>query len=161
MICCAQEGDAYPMNWNKDKSIALSQICVTVFAALLAALDIGAYRFSAWFVQVRLMRWQLRVLLMISIYSGSIFAWICLYRLWRLIANIKRGAVFVGENVTHMRAISWCCVWAAAICLASAAYYLPLGFVAIAAGFMALIVRIVKNAFQQAIAMKDELDLTI
>ncbi|MBR0311274.1 MAG: DUF2975 domain-containing protein, partial [Oscillospiraceae bacterium] len=27
--------------------------------------------------------------------------------------------------------------------------------------FMALIVRIVKNAFEQAIAMKDELDLTV
>jgi hypothetical protein len=33
--------------------------------------------------------------------------------------------------------------------------------VAIAAGFMGLIVRIVKNAFQQAIAMKDELDYTV
>ena len=30
-----------------------------------------------------------------------------------------------------------------------------------AAGFMALIVRIVKNIFQQAIDMKSELDLTI
>ena len=33
--------------------------------------------------------------------------------------------------------------------------------VAIAAGFMALIVRIIKNIFQQAIDMKAELDLTI
>ncbi len=31
----------------------------------------------------------------------------------------------------------------------------------IAAGFMALIVRIVKNVFEQAIRMKDELDYTI
>ena len=149
------------MNWNKDKSIMLSRFCVAVFAGLLAALDIGAYRFAAWFVQVRLMHRQLGILLMISIYSGSVFAWICLYRLWRLIDNIRRGEVFVDANVAHMRVISWCCVWAAGICLASTAYYLPFGFLAIAAGFMALIVRIVKNAFQQAIAMKDELDLTI
>ena len=32
---------------------------------------------------------------------------------------------------------------------------------AAAAAFMALIVRIVKNVFQQAIAMKSELDLTV
>ena len=33
--------------------------------------------------------------------------------------------------------------------------------IAIAAGFMGLIVRIVKNVFEQAITMKDELDLTV
>ena len=37
----------------------------------------------------------------------------------------------------------------------------PFIAVAIAAGFMALLVRIVKNIFQQAIDMKAELDLTI
>ena len=60
-----------------------------------------------------------------------------------------------------MRIVSWCCVWASVIGLLSAAYYLPFAFIAVAAGFMALIVRIVKNAFQQAIEMKDELDLTV
>ena len=150
-----------PMNWSKDKSVTLSRCCVAVFALCLLTLDIGAYRFAAWFVQVRLMHWQLGVLLMVSIYSGSVFAWLCLYRLWRLLANIRRGEVFVGANVVHMRVISWCCAAATAICLLSAAYYLPFAFVAVAAGFMALIVRIVKNAFQQAIAMKDELDLTV
>ena len=149
------------MDWNKDKSIILSQACVVVFACCLLALDIGAYWFAAWFVEVRLMHRQLGVLLMISIYSGSVFAWLCLYRLWRLIANIKCGEVFVDANVKHMRFISWCCAWASGICILSVSYYLPFGFVAVAAGFMALIVRIVKNAFQQAIAMKDELDLTI
>ena len=149
------------MNWSKDKSAMLSRFCVAVFALCLLALDIGAYWFASWFVQVRLMRWQLGVLLMISIYSGSVFAWVCLYRLWQLLANVKRGEVFVDANVRHMRVISWCCVWAAGICLASAAYYPPFIFITVAAGFMALIVRIVKNAFQQAIAMKDELDLTV
>ena len=150
------------MNWNKDKSIVLSQVCVAVFAACLLALDIGAYWIAVWFVhEPHWWPWQLGVLLMVSIYSGSVFAWLCLYRLWRLLGGIKHGDVFVAANVAHMRAISWCCVWAAAICLLSAAYYPPFAFVAVAAGFMALIVRIVKNAFQQAIAMKDELDLTI
>ena len=161
VLCCAQKG-AMPMNWNKDKSILLSQACVIVFALCLLALDIGAYWFTGWFcVTMRGMPWQVAALMMASIYSGSVFAWLCLYRLWRLIANVRRGEVFVDANVRHMRVISWCCAWAAGICLLSAAYYLPFCFVAVAAGFMALIVRIVKNAFQQAIAMKDELDLTI
>ena len=47
------------------------------------------------------------------------------------------------------------------ICLVSTVYYFPFAAVGIAACFMALIVRIVKNVFQQAIAMKSELDLTV
>ena len=40
-------------------------------------------------------------------------------------------------------------------------YYLPFLLVAVTAAFMMLIVRVVKNVFQQAIEMKSELDLTI
>jgi len=149
------------MDWSKDRSILLSQLCVGVFALCLLTLDVGAYWFAGWFVRVRLMHWQLGVFLMLSIYGGSVFAWICLYQLRRLLRSVGRGEVFTAANVRCMRIVSWCCAAAAAICLLSAAYYLPFAFVAVAAGFMALIVRIVKNAFQQAIAMKDELELTI
>ena len=149
------------MNWSKDRSVTLSRCCVVIFALCLAALDLGAYRIATWYVVHRFGHFQLGVLLMASIYSGSVFAWVCLYQLWRLLGNVRRGEIFVEANVRCMRLVSWCCVWAALISLLSAAYYLPFAFVAVAAGFMALIVRIVKNAFQQAIAMKDELDLTV
>ncbi|MBO4913712.1 MAG: DUF2975 domain-containing protein [Oscillospiraceae bacterium] len=149
------------MNWNKDKSVVLSQVCIAVFALCLLALDIGAYRLASWFVQLRLHDWRLGALLMVSIYSGSVLAWLCLYRLWKLLGNVRRGELFVPENVRCMRVVSWCCALAAGICALSALYYPPFLFVAVAAGFMALIVRIVKNAFEQAIAMKDELDLTV
>ena len=149
------------MNWNKDKSVTLSLVCVIVFGLCLLALDIGAYWIALWFTQNRFYRFEFGLLLMASIYIGSGFAWLCLYQLWRLLGNVKRGALFVPDNVRCMRIVSWCCVWAAAVCLVSAAYYLPFIFVAVAAGFMALIVRIVKNAFAQAITMKNELDLTV
>ena len=60
-----------------------------------------------------------------------------------------------------LRAVSWCCAAVAAVCLLSAGYYLPFLVAAMAAAFMALIVRIVKNVFQQAVRMKDELDYTV
>ena len=160
VLCCAQKG-AMPMNWSKDKSVVLSQVCVVLFALCLAALDAGSYRIALWFTENRFFHFQRGLLLMASICLGSVFGWICLYQLWRLLTNIKRGEMFVPDNVRRMRAVSWCCAGAAAVCALSAAYYLPFIFIAVAAGFMALIVRIVKNAFQQAIAMKDELDLTI
>jgi len=149
------------MNWTRDQSITLSRVCVGLFAAVLLALDAGCYWLAKWFVQTRFFQWQRGVLLMVTIYLGSVLAWLTLVRLWQLLGNLRRGEVFVDGNVRHLRAVSWCCLWAAALCLASAAYYLPFAFVAVAAAFMGLIVRIVKNVFQQAIAMKSELDLTI
>ena len=152
---------AEAVNWNKDKSILLSQICTAIFALLLAALDIGCYWAVHWFIRLRNMNWQKGIAFMVTIYLCSIFAWILLYGLWRLLGNMKSGQVFVEENVRRLRTVSWCCVGAGLICLVSTVYYIPFAAVGIAACFMALIVRIVKNVFQQAIAMKSELDLTV
>lgn len=149
------------MNWTKDKSILLSQVCVAVFALLLAALDIGCYWAVGWFIGLRGMAWQTGAALMVTIYLCSVFAWFLLFHLWKLLDNMKKGLVFIEDNVKRLRVVSWCCVGAAVICLISCAFYLPFLFVSIAAAFMALIVRIVKNVFQQANAMKSELDFTV
>ena len=58
-------------------------------------------------------------------------------------------------------AFARCCAGAAVVCLAAAYIYLPFAFLGVAAAFMALIVRVLKNAFAQAVHMKDELDYTI
>ncbi len=149
------------MEWNSDKSISLSQGCVVGFALLLLILDAGAYWFVGFFIRLRGMTAPKGLLMMISVYLCSVFAWMVLWKLWRLLANMRRERVFVSENVSLLRAVSWCCAAVALICLLSAAYYLPFLVAAMAAGFMALIVRIVKNVFQQALSMKDELDFTV
>ena len=152
---------AETVNWTKDRSILLSQICTALFALLLAALDIGCYWAVSWFIHLRNMNWQKGTGFMVTIYLCSVFAWLLLYGLWKLLGNMKSGRVFVEENVKRLRMVGWCCVGAALICLASCVYYLPFLFVSAAAAFMALIVRIVKNVFQQANAMKSELDFTV
>lgn len=166
------------MHWTVKNSIILSQVCVGVFAALLLALDIFTYPLvsqfcqnvhyiggSGWEQLWTVTDWKLVAVLLTAVYVGSVFAWIALYKLFRLLRQIKQGRVFVGENVKLLRAISWCCFGAAAATLVGGAaalkLILPLLVLAAAAAFMGLIVRIVKNVFQQAIAMKSELDLTI
>ena len=144
---------AETVNWTKDRSSLLSQICT--------ALDIGCYWAVSWFIHLRNMNWQKGTGFMVTIYLCSVFAWLLLYGLWKLLGNMKSGRVFVEENVKRLRMVGWCCVGAALICLASCVYYLPFLFVSAAAAFMALIVRIVKNVFQQANAMKSELDFTV
>ncbi|MCQ2419922.1 MAG: DUF2975 domain-containing protein [Clostridia bacterium] len=149
------------MNWTKDKSITLSFFCLAVFALLLLALDVFCYPLTRWFIGLRAMHWQQGIGMMVTVYVCSVFAWLILYFLWKLLSNLRMGNVFTDRNVRFMRIVSWCCVGVGIMCLISTIWYLPFAFVAIAAAFIALIVRIVKNVFQQAISMKDELDLTI
>lgn len=149
------------MNWNEDKSIVLSQVCVCAFALLLAGLDIFGYWLVSFFIGLRNMQWQQGVVIYAALLLCSIFGWVVLWKLWRLLGNIQRGQVFTLENVGHMRAVSWCCASVALVCLLASLGYLPFLICAMAAAFMALIVRIVKNAFQQAVLMKAELDFTV
>lgn len=149
------------MNWDKDKSISLSQFCVCAFGLLLAGIDIFGWRLTAFFIQLRNMHWQQGLVIYIAVMVSSVFGWIVLWKLWRLLASIKAGQVFTAENISRIRAVSWCCAAVALVCLLAGICYLPFFICAMAAAFMALIVRIVKNAFQQALLMKDELAFTV
>lgn len=154
------------MKLTNEQSIRLSQGCVLIFAVLLAALDAGCYWVVDWYIGTRpvMLGFGLRegILMMATIYLGSIPAWGLLFNLHRLLGALAAGQVFVPANVARLRRVSWCCAAASLLCLASGlGYYLPWLLVAAAAGFMALVVRIVKNCFAQAVAMKDELDFTI
>lgn len=149
------------MKLTKDMSIRLSLICVCIFSGILLAADIFAYRWISWYVEWRAMRPESVVRMMITLYAASVFGWVCLWALWKLLRNIKAEVVFDKENVRLLRIISWCCAFAAIIFLVSGAYYSPFILVSVAAAFMMLIVRVIKNVFQQAIEMKSELDLTI
>ena len=151
--------------WNESRSLWLSRVMVGVFFATLVLCDI----FGWWLVRF-LCEKLIAVnhglggvyVLLGCLYICSIPAYAVLWDLRRLLKNITADRVFVPENVRYLRRISWCCIAAAAVTAAGAVIEWPsLVLITAAAGFMALIVRIVKNVFERAIAMKDELDLTI
>lgn len=150
---------------KNNKSLALSHISVILFMAILAAMDFGGYWLVSWFLSIT--RYQFFAglpvvgLFLTSLYLCSFPAWIVLLQLNGLLGNIQAGRVFVTPNVKALRIISWCCFAAAVICLVSGMYYLPFLLLAAAAAFIGLIVRVVKNCFEQAVAMRDELDYTV
>ena len=153
------------MNWDKDKSIVLSQVCVAIFALLLAALDVMVFRLRG--VTLNLLEGYVSRAVLLGTTLCSLLAWPALFSLWRLLGNLKAGKVFHRDNIQLMRRVSWCFAGAALVCFVGAAMVgvrsesLIMLVLMLAAGLMALIVRIVKNVFQQAIAMKHELDLTV
>jgi len=149
------------MKWTKNKSITLTMVCVVLAALALLDLDIFGTRLISWYIGFRGMQSQLWIKLVTIVYAASIFGWGCLISLWNLLRNIRHGEVFTKGNVNQLRIISWTIAGAAIIFLAGGYYYPPFLVVGCAAAFMMLIVRVVKNVFQQAVEMKSELDLTI
>ena len=150
------------MKWSKDNSILLSKICIFLFAGASVA---AVFLFPAVLDGIVRRRGLTvengRVYAMASFYSLLAPAVTALCFLYRMLKNISRGDIFSGENVQCLRILSWSCFLAAVICLISAAYYLPFGFLAAMTGFMGLILRVVKNVFAEAVALKQENDYTI
>ena len=141
--------------WDDEKSIMLTR-CVVV-AALIGsiAMTLGGPWVTAWFIAVAGLRLVLG-------YACAALAIGMLVSLYKFLRRIEKGEVFVPENVAALRRISWCCAGAAVLCLAAVFIcYRPFAVLAAAAGFMALLVRVLKNAFAQAVRMKNELDYTI
>ncbi|MGN1389819.1 MAG: DUF2975 domain-containing protein [Bulleidia sp.] len=80
----------------------------------------------------------------------------------KFLKEMEAGHVFEESNVRMLTEIADCCGLAVLLTCAIGLLYTPMFFlIAAAAGFMCLIVRVIRDAFAKAVRMKDELDLTI
>ena len=150
------------MDWNKDKSVKLSQFCVVLFMVILAAICLFAPQLCR--LLIRLRRWDEEIklpLFLASVYLSAVPAAVVLWALWRMLRNIRAGAVFIAENTALLRLVSWCCIAAGLVYLASTLYYMPFLILSAAAAFVGLMLRVVKNAFAEAVSIKHENDYTI
>ena len=148
--------------WSDRKSLVLSKICVLIFMALLLICAVCA----PWIVRVVIYSSARayaagRTLFLLTIYTGCVPGAALLVYMYILLRRIGAERVFIRENTECLRRISWCCFAGAAICVASAFYYVPWLAVGIAAAFMGLVVRVIKNVVAKAVSLQDDADFTI
>ena len=145
--------------WSERRSLVLSKCCVVVFMLLLVVSAVLAPRaFGVWvsyMPDTRMMYFRA------TVYTGFAPAALLLALLYGLLHRIGAGEVFVSKNTECLRHISWCCFAGALICMVSAFYWFPWCAVGVAAAFMGLIVRVIKNVIARAVALQDDADLTI
>lgn len=147
--------------WTKSKSLMLSIFCTRLFFVLAVAAVIFAPQIVEWYFGNSPAAQNIHLAFRITIYCCAVpglFLLLCLHRLLR---NIRAGKVFEAGNVRLLRGISWLCVAVGMVTFASGFYYTSFFLVAAAAAFCGLIVRVVKNVFEQAIEIKTENDYTI
>ncbi len=144
-----------------NKAVKLSLVAVGIF--LLAALVLAAAMpwLTDWYVRYRVIRESGRIAILTAFYGCLPFALTALVCLWRLLRNIQRERVFLEINSRYMAVVSWCCAGVAAVTLGACRWYPPLAFITVSMAFIFLIVRVVRNCFIAAIALKEENSLTI
>lgn len=147
--------------WTSQRSVTLSKISILCFAVCLAAVAAAAPWLVRWLIFPRPFLQGTETYFLITIYLGCIPAAGLLYTLYRLLQSISQEEVFTPDNVDHLRYISWCCFIGGTLCLLSGFYYFPWFLLAIAAGFMGLIVRVVKNVVARAVSLQDEVNYTV
>ena len=148
--------------WTNSRSLRLSKICTILFMVLqVVCLFTAPWLVSRLIFMSQPAQSAGNALFLATIYLGSVPAAALLAFLYALLRKIGAGRVFISENVAFLRYISWCCFAGAVICVASAFYYVPWAALGIAAAFMGLIIRVVKNVVAEAVALQDESDLTI
>ena len=79
----------------------------------------------------------------------------------RLLLLVKGRQVFTDRAVSCLRTISWCCFLEAGLLLLGVFYFYMMPVLAFVAGFLGLVLRVVKNVIEEAVALKAENDFTI
>lgn len=78
-----------------------------------------------------------------------------------LLKNIRKGEIFTSVSVAFIRRISWCLFLVGVIFIPLGFFFLSSWIVAFAGIFLGLCIRVVKNAFEEAVFLKEENDLTV
>ena len=141
-----------PRKW----SVTLSQILTVMFFALLIAgcfvmpFYVDTITDSAHFVYVLIVAYL--ILVCAGCADTALFA---------LLRRVEKGEIFTDRSVALIRLISWFCILGGVLFALLAPLYLVAYPVAFTALFVGICLRVVKNAVEEATALKQENDFTI
>ena len=84
-----------------------------------------------------------------------------LWKMEQLMKSILASQVFTRQNVRRVRWVQCSCGIVAAICLVDVIFMLPMILLAAIMGFLCLVVSVLANVLDAAVALQEENDLTI
>ena len=140
-------------------SAKLTRLITVLFCVLLLVLMAFAPRLLQLYfgyLSVRLTK-----MVLWAFYLCCPAAWAALGSILRLMTNIIHDQVFAPQTVFLMRLLSWCCAYVAVVCFVFGFFWTPLLVFALGAGFMTLILRVLKSVMARATEIKAENELTI
>lgn len=149
------------INLTKLATIVMLIVCVTA--------DIFGY-YICQFAWSEIVTWEYRLisnysvafpLLMVLFYICTIFAYVILFSVLKLLNNMKKNEVFIKENTKLMKYMANGCFAIFLGCVVGITVWPSILFIGVVGLFMGLIVQCVRVVMDKAIDMRDELDLTV
>ena len=95
------------------------------------------------------------------LYIALVPAYTAALALLALLRKVQRDEIFTQKAVGNLRLVSYCCLAECAAFAALTVYFRFAAFIAFAALFMGVILRVVKNVIARAAEVKAENDFTI
>lgn len=136
-----------------------NRLVMVAVAALIFALP-ALLRWYAGLLHYELPRQDL-VGIWVSYSLCALIIFAALWNMDKLMRNILVQNVFIRENVRRVRRVQWCCGAVALICVAATFFALPALLIGAIMGFLCLVVSVVANVLDAAVALREENDLTI
>lgn len=152
--------------WNQDRSLRLSICIVRALMLIIPILAVCAPWMVRWYDltnldKIGLVDGSVFVPLLVCLYLTAVCGEVCVIFLDKLLQNVKQENVFIPDNCRYLRIISWCCLLAAMPFFVFGFWRFLSFIVAMAAAFFGIILRVLKNVFEQAVALQEENDYTI
>ena len=145
--------------WTDSMSLLLSSIIVKILAVIFAA---ACFYAPFGLKSYTFVNPECNPSVFITVfYICALLAFTALFFLNKLIGNIRMSKIFVSENTTILRILSWCCYLVGIVLTIYSIWEYHYLVIAAAAAFFGLIIRVLKNVFRKAVEIREENDGTI
>ena len=132
----------------------------SIFLLLVALLPTMPFLMN-WYSEFRDLNLSAHISIMVAFYICAIITSVALLQMDRLLRNILDDQVFVRRNIQLILQVRGCCGLIALVCLPAAVFYMPLIFMVVTMAFLWLVVGVVAQTLDAAVAIREENDLTI
>jgi len=148
------------LKWTQAHSLRLSRLltCIVLLLAIAALFCIPIC--TEWYDAVSEQE-PIHNLLNVVLYVSDMLGILAVWELLKMLSNISKEQLFVEQNVTCLRVISWCCFGVAAVWIPVIYFRMLAFFVSFVAAFAGIILRVMKNLFAAAVDLREENDYTI
>ena len=146
---------------SEKASTILSLIFTGAALALLVVLTCTLPSIVGWYLAMTERPELDRTAITVLLYIALVPAYAAALALLALLRKVQRDEIFTQKAVGNLRLVSYCCLAESAVFAALTVYFRFAAFIAFAALFMGVILRVVKNVIARAAEVKAENDFTI
>ena len=144
-----------------EKSLKVTKVIVIILATFFAFFLLTAPIIFNWYCELTENREGVANVLTVVFYACSPSAAVTLIYTFKFLKNLERGEIFTEKTVKYLKVLSYACLSVVPLSIPLCFFFLAGLPIPAAAGYMWLILRIIKSIFEYGTKIKDENDLTV